>query len=132
MLQAAYKLDAAAALAGIGLNRILNAPWRPASAAEPRLQVALPKFKISQDMLPVGQVCMIASLLGVVCDCVTELKLQVLLLGLLVTPGVPRARVYVVVQQSCHSGVSLRRCGLRLIFNPVFVRSSRLISWMCW
>ncbi|KAF6262230.1 Serpin domain-containing protein [Scenedesmus sp. NREL 46B-D3] len=53
--KAAYKLDAAAALAGIGLNRILNAPWRPASAAEPRLQVALPKFKISQDMLPVGQ-----------------------------------------------------------------------------
>jgi hypothetical protein len=56
LLQGAYKLDAAAALAGIGLNRVLNAPWRPASAAEPKLQVSLPKFKISQDMLPVGQV----------------------------------------------------------------------------
>jgi hypothetical protein len=56
LLQGAYKLDAAAALAGIGLSRILNAPWRPASAAEPKLQVSLPKFKISQDMLPVGKV----------------------------------------------------------------------------
>lgn len=53
--QKAYKLDAAAALAGIGLSRILNAPWQPASAAEPKLQVSLPKFKISQEMLPVGQ-----------------------------------------------------------------------------
>jgi hypothetical protein len=35
LLQGAYKLDAAAALAGIGLNCVLNAPWRPASAAEP-------------------------------------------------------------------------------------------------
>eukprot|EP00882_Tetradesmus_deserticola_P011559 GHRQ01012227.1.p1 GENE.GHRQ01012227.1~~GHRQ01012227.1.p1 ORF type:complete len:361 (+),score=132.21 GHRQ01012227.1:466-1548(+) len=51
----AYKLDAAAALAGIGLNDVLNAAWQPASSAKPRLQVSLPKFKISQDMLPVGQ-----------------------------------------------------------------------------
>jgi hypothetical protein len=56
LLQGTYKLDAAAALAGIGLSRIINAPWRSASQAEPKLQVSLPKFKISQDMLPVGQV----------------------------------------------------------------------------
>lgn len=51
-----YGLNADAALTGIGLDKILGAYWQPASKAEPKLRVQMPKFKIKLDTLPVGQV----------------------------------------------------------------------------
>lgn len=52
--EAKYGYDADAAVSAIGVDKILNAEWGDASAAEPSLRVYLPKFKVKQDMLPVG------------------------------------------------------------------------------
>lgn len=53
--QKKYGLNADNALVQIGIDRILNARWTSASEAVPDLRVALPKFKIKLEMLPVGQ-----------------------------------------------------------------------------
>lgn len=51
-----YGFNVDAALADVGISRLLDADWDDASLAEPSLRVSMPKFKVKLDMLPVGKV----------------------------------------------------------------------------
>eukprot|EP00878_Enallax_costatus_P000809 GHUV01000934.1.p1 GENE.GHUV01000934.1~~GHUV01000934.1.p1 ORF type:complete len:392 (+),score=78.12 GHUV01000934.1:190-1365(+) len=50
-----YGYNADKALTGIGMDKILNAPWQDAETAEPSLRVYMPKFIVNLDMMPLGK-----------------------------------------------------------------------------